>query len=223
MSDEKNKPEIPDESNWERDLEKAAQRVGREDFKNRLKKLEAEQAVVKSARIISLRRILSLAAGFFLLVASAGLWFANNNFSDEGIAKRNFQEPNFSGIRGTSDDTPFEYAVELFYKKDYVGAFKILSSNRKTNREDFFRGYIRLKEGSFEDAEKIFTQILRNEDPTWKAEADWFLAMTLFSSGKLDKAEGKVIEIKNDSNHPFQKKATKLLDELNSPWRKIVF
>ena len=65
-----------------------------------------------------------------------------------------------------------------------------------------------------EDSGKKLTTIIRNNKSRYLMQAEWFLALNFLYKNQIEKSGNLLLQIKNSRNHPYQKNAEKLFEEI---------
>lgn len=167
--------------------------------KARLKTLDAElmdPIVDKATPQFSMRRALSIAAGFLILVVAGFYLYAQTSYSTEAIAEQMFAPAPEEAFRGreeyvTSLGEKFAQAEQLFHDKKY------------------------------DDARQLYLFIIK-EDSMLKEQAEWNLLLSYYA---LDPAspQFKILfdRIRMDSGHAYNQYALRLASKMESPLYKI--
>lgn len=208
-------------------------------FKNLLLERGQQKTRKRRQRIIYLRRI---AAAVLLLLVVGGYFHLDNNFSDEGIRNEYFKPYSSTNNKGNSqpgEQSNYKLAIQAYNNSEYEDAIALFLVVPDSNRTNQFYMYLssallavdsknlHLNENNLiasNDSIKYhpavpYLQRLK-EFEEYREDAQWYLALAYLRSGYPELAK-KELEIIISKNSGYKSEAEKMLQKLNSPWRKI--
>ena len=160
-------------------------------------------------------------AASVLLVAVVGFFVLRGGESDpKALFADNFapyEAPvEFRGGDSTLAER-FEFAFSSYQLEAYgpaADAFQdILNTDPDEFSARFYLGVCKLAQDNGAGAEKEFRNLLAQNAPTWRSQAQWYLAMALLQQGKADAAEQE-LEALETRGGKYGKLAGELLGEL---------
>lgn len=165
-------------------------------------------------------RVLSIAAGFLLLVFAGTSFFATSNYSNEALAER-YSRSRIAGARGTSDAAALEPIKTLMAQGQYEQAISEME-NMEGNATALLRAEAYFKLALFENSLQEYDKVAAS-DSQLADEAAFQSALTLLAAGKTAEAKVALEKINADPANTFAQNATQVLNELDSVWRKIAW
>ncbi len=193
-------------------------------LKDELKRIKQN----KPAKIISIqKRIISVAAVFFIIVSASILWFANSKYSNTYLASTGFIEPNFSTVRGKSTSNILTKGINAYYENDYNNCQKLLSSIDKNSPlyidAQYILGLSLLKNNLYTEAIASFNKVYNSGDKKYKSGVKWNLMIAYLKNDETNKALAILDEFLQNPTSNYYHKAKQLKTKLQSNWRKLVF
>jgi hypothetical protein len=87
----------------------------------------------KPARIISLRRVLAVAASVAILIVAIGFWQVQQNYSNEALAANFYDDTNSTTRAIEGDESVLNEALSAYQDTDYAKAITLLNNIPDTN------------------------------------------------------------------------------------------
>ncbi|MEM1324400.1 MAG: hypothetical protein AAGI23_00520 [Bacteroidota bacterium] len=114
---------------------------------------------------------------------------------------------------GTSTDALAE-AMQSYEREQYETAIAQFATSPTTDTIQFFSGVSALAVGQYETAIANLEAVVEIEG-RFQREANWYLALSYLKSEEIEVAKEILTSIQKNNDHPYQKEATQLLEELN--------
>lgn len=201
---------------------KSIEIFGRNELKNKLRKIHREE--IKPGAAFGRRELLKLAAVFIGLLIVSGPFLYNYFYGApdyQQLFEENFNNyPDILSQRGESypDHLMLDEAMSYYKNKDFVNASVLFEALDKDDLPaddaiQFYSGISFLGAGNPEKASMILRSIATNNENPFREQARWYLALSFLSQEKPEEARILLEDIaKNKSwNHV---KANQLLKEL---------
>lgn len=185
-----------------------------------------------ATRQLKITRLVLAIAASLLILAIAGFWYANNNYSDKALASKYFNaETTISTVRSeTGTVNKYEEGLLLLEKKEYdkaIAFFKrLLTGNDLTDENKFEPAYylalVYYQKDEFAKAANTSLPIATSSS-RWQPKGRWLHLNALLSLGQTDEGFYNFLEAaREDDSDPFyQKQAVGLGDEMDSFWRRL--
>lgn len=205
--------------------QKAMEGLAYDLLRAKMAKLEKKK---EAKRFFIGRRMLSIAAGFLLLIAAtSGLLYSNLSYSNQSLYADHFEFPNVSLIRGESDaESAYDNAVQAYQNKDFdtaVNELNAISAEESIyNSAQYFLGAVYLESKRPEQAASVFQNLLQKNDKRYDKNVEWNLVLTYLQSGNTQEVNNRIDAILAEPNHPFANQARQLKKNMNSFWRKML-
>ncbi len=185
----------------------------------------------RKKKVFSLKKQwLSIAASLLFLICLGGLWYINDNFSDQSLADANHKLPSpsfqFKGDQSSSNKDIFKQVSAAYSSKDYPKAIELLSSvtpSPEYNKARFHLGNLYLETDQATNAISVFEDLLTKNDIRYQEEVQWLVAVAYLQNNEPDQSRKALRPILKDPAHSFYKQAVTLAKNLNSPLRIFVF
>ncbi len=166
--------------------------------------------------------IFAFSSFLLLFIVSAVLFFVINssNGSDLHYGILKFLPPSYikTETRGNYNEEIFDRAMKCYNNKDYSAALKDLNliTSKKNNNYKvlFFKGICNLLTDKLEAAEKDFSVIIQNMNPSYFDEAIYYKGITLLRKGEKRQAIATLNNLSTDKYSPFSKKAISLINRI---------
>lgn len=197
-----------------------------QELKNRIGDIRNKNATKvvpiqkKSPRIF---RLVAIAASILLLVTVGTTWFMNNQYSNEGIASRNFVPYDAGVLLGDNDDNAYTQGLLAYQKKDFAAAIaafeKVPTTDGLYNETQFYLGNAYLSEDKPEKAIIALETVQNANLPQFQEPTEWYLALAYLKADNEEKAKELLTVISNDSEHFYYDEAVGVLGDLDGGWR----
>jgi len=217
-------------------------KIYKENLKNRFKEFENENiqssplsVEKKSARTISMRRMLSIAAAILLLAVASFLIFQNINSgaSNEQLFAKNLDTTNIPGLENQKRNNGGQFselsdkwgdAIISYEKKNYKEALNEFEQIREDEIEpknkskfQFLKTILLIHNNQYENAWTTLNQINVTENDAAEMELNWYKALLTL---KLEKPKEEIRQafqaVVNDSIIKTRKEqAQTILDKLD--------
>ena len=177
-----------------------------------------------------LKWMLSMAAGFLLLLA-VGSWWAGRNYSDEALAVNSFSDNQITSfVRSTGGATndPFADGLTALNQNKYEAAITFFSAfseqDAAYNEAVLYLALAQFKAGDYANAQGN-AQLVIEQSPQFSAKAKWLLVNVLLASGETGNDFQQLLaEMVADGDNPYyQKSAQTLQKDLGAFWREFVW
>jgi tetratricopeptide (TPR) repeat protein len=171
--------------------------------------------VVKMRR--PLRYILMAAASviFIGLIAIGYLFY---QLSPENVYNEGYVSYNLPVSRGSSTE-PANALEQAYQKKDFRQVTELANSGAMSERDQLLAGLSFMQLNQFDQAIKQFRDVLTSQNPTYKPDAEYYLALSHLRMKQYDEALDIFKKIKADESHLYHKQvSSKMLREIR--WLK---
>ena len=180
---------------------------------------------------VRLKWVLSLAAGFLLLLA-VGSWWAGRNYSDKALAANSFTNNQITSfVRSTGDATndPFADGLTALNNNNYEDATTFFSAfseqDAAYNEALLYLALAQFKAGDYTNAQANARIVIENS-PQFLPKAKWLLMNVLLAQkgnedGEFQRLLGEMVS--DDSNPYYQKSAQNLREGLDAFWRGVIW
>lgn len=189
-----------------------------DEVRSKIRKISDKQVVRK----YSFKRHLSIAASILVLAMATGVFFANNNYSNESISEAYYQAPNFSVNRDVVPVSNLEKAKVQFGSQNYSEVIELLENTTNT-QELYLLGHALYQNNSFNEAAGVFKKLIPLNDTRVSIDSEWFYAISMLNGDETIEAKAILLDISKDEEHPYQEDAEKMLQLLESKMRFLVF
>ncbi|MEM9887267.1 MAG: outer membrane protein assembly factor BamD [Bacteroidota bacterium] len=213
------------------------------DLKNQMDAFDAdlqeETKIVEmkpqaKVRRLNLRRTMSLAASFLVLLVAGGLWFSNTNYSDQALSSKNVDRldwlaTNDSRQGGSENIDPFKTGIDALQDKDYAAAIDFFESIPKSDatwsQARLQLAYAQYQSTNYQNAKTTLDELIQeNRSTINRQKAEWLKLQVLLASGQSkDEFEQLLNTISTNAQHLFQPQALEMQQDLNTFWRKLIF
>ena len=213
------------ELHWRKEMRLVFKKKGRADMKSRLQALEKEKnnnTRIDEKKPTSFLRVvgrnwLSLAAGMALVLSS--VWWLNNQTSNPNdlFAAHYEPYPNIIApiVKSETSATDYDLAFQRYEQGQYGEALQLLEQLPTTDEAvNFYQGLTLIAQQDWERASAVLIPISENDQHRFSLPAQWYLALTYLQLGVTEKTKSLLTQISTIAKHPFQKKATILLENL---------
>ncbi|NNF02555.1 MAG: tetratricopeptide repeat protein [Bacteroidia bacterium] len=222
--------------------EDAEFKKGFEDYKNAVNVLElnSENVIdqelerlnelypVENSKVKSLRSnnsIYLLIAACLLIVLLSGAYYnASTNYSTDQIVSTELSSYGAFNNRSAGSNESADPGIELYRKRDYLKVVEHYSNvdpDQLDNTQTFYLANSHLLSGNSENAIRYFEKVVESDDIRFKEVSEWYLGLSYLKSGNDSKACKLFKTISTDPQHSYRNKASRILQKLDSPWRKI--
>ncbi|GEM_PF-3216353 len=190
---------------------------------------EAKEAPIEGKNV-RLKWVLSLAAGFLLLLAVGG-WWAGRDYSNEALAANSFTNNQITSfVRSTGDATndPFAGGLTALNQNNYEDAITFFSAfseqDASYNEAVLYLALAQFKAGEYANAQSN-AQLVIEQSPQFSAKAKWLLVNVLLANGETGNDFQQLLtEMAADEDNPYyQNKAIQLQKKLNVFWRGLTW
>ena len=208
--------DLEQEMNLLEDLEVVAGHATRRDLKARWQQLEADRKSSPKPKLVWRRWVAVAAVG--LLLITAGLWFANRNYSNKALFAANYDLPNFSSERGAMDHQSFQQAADAFYRGDYpltLAILEVVNFSKQPLMVERLRFHSALQIGNYELAATSLEKL-----PTNKTK-DWLTVLLYLKTEDTEQVRLELKKILDQPGHPYLPEAEALNRQFDSPWRLL--
>lgn len=195
--------------------------------------LSGQQHTPAKVRTLGMRRLLSYAASFLVLLTCGTLWFANTNYSDTALANLNesklnlYNSSNNRTVENQQTQTRQE-GITALEEHRYTDAIQFFDAIATENPSDFSAqlssAYAAYKAGNYSIAEETAAKMAKQtQDKLVQQKAEWLIVQSkLAYQGQDENLSTFLQKIVRDDTHLFQKEAKKLEIKRNSFWRKFL-
>lgn len=191
---------------------------------------EAKTVSMPNRRFGRVRSLLAYAASFLVLVVAGTTWWANANYSNQGLAGMEYDYI-ASGMTARNDGTqdPFADGIDAIEQGDYdaaVAFFETIPDTDESYTEALlYLAYAQYEQSNYQATLDVAQQVITNQPTTSnRFNAEWLIVQAQLASGKTDTDFEQNLEaIATNDNHDFQVQAQELQAKLNSLWRNLVF
>lgn len=167
----------------------------------------------KPAKIISLRRVLELAAASIIIVL--GTWFILNQTQSKPTYSEYADYGALALTERGEDDSVKILAENLFNNEQYEEAVGILEKihvqDPENNQIKLYLAMALIETEQYERADTLLTEIRENES-VYQYRAVWYLALSYLKQGDIEATKAVLKEIPESAAE--YNKARELLDEL---------
>lgn len=203
-----------------------AKKSGRDDLKNRLKRIQKEyeggnKEIIETKKISLWPKWIGIAASV-LLIITAGIFFLGK---DELNTQRAFNEYyEAAPLRLATRDLDTEKTIvqlnEYYTNKDYNDALpyfqKLLAIDSMNARMQLGIGICYLELDQLKSARNHFLSIIKAQDFRLQHQANWYMALSYLKEGKLDDAKKYLAPIINDSKADHHTQSIELMEKLKN-------
>lgn len=167
-----------------------------------------------------LTRVLSIAAGFLLLIFAGSTFFASANYSDTALADR-YAQSRIAGSRGNNDANLLEPAKVLMAKGNFTDGLTALQE-LEGNAAAMLRGEALYRLNRFDESIQAYQQVA-GSDSQLADEAAFQRALVLLAAGQTSAARTALEEVAANPANAFAKDAGQALNDLDGFWRNIAW
>lgn len=195
---------------------------GKQEFMKKLGSWEEEISGGKTAKVVSLKQILSIAAVVIILMVPLGyLIIQNATQPDDQELFASYFQPYEDVISQRSGDQGLqEKGLSAYNQQNYRAAIAYFEGHIDENLQDnaikTYLGISYLAVGEADKAEQWLTGTSQNATGLYKEVSEWYLALTYLKLSKKEKATAQLTAIAKQSNHMFQAQAKELIKELDN-------
>lgn len=215
-----------------RNLEKVAgARSVVNNFKNHI------NSEKKTAGIFTIRRVISVAASFLLVLTFSFLFYSNTFYSNESLAITTESELGLrlnSRVREINNEklnrSQFREGIKAYEEENIEEAKKIFSQITSTDdnylNAQLFLSLIYLSLQDYDSANKAALAIQKrigDEKDLMYMKAEWLQLKALIGLNNKAELSNLLNKIASDPSHQYYDRALVLKDNLNSIWRFFVF
>ncbi len=236
-----------EKANFEQNLQEDADFKEEVDFYKDLSKVvnwkgameEAQEELLEQqhtparVRTLGIRRLLSFAASFLVLLTCGTLWFANTNYSDVALANLNEDKLNLytSGtIRAVENQTTpaLQEGITALEEHRYTDAMQFFDAIQTENPVYFSAqlssAYAAYKAEDYNIAEQTATRIAQQtQDRLVQQKAEWLIVQSKLANQAQDESLSMLLQkIAKDDVHLFQEEAKALESNRNNFWRRFL-
>ncbi|MBL6446832.1 hypothetical protein JMN32_10950 [Fulvivirga sp. 29W222] len=195
---------------------------GEQEFMKKLGTWEEEISGRKSAKVIPIKRILSVAAVILVLMIPIGYLVLQNvaQPNNEELFATYFQ-PYEDIISQRSDAQSLqEKGLSAYNQQNYRAAIAYFESHIDENLQDnaikTYLGISYLAVSEAEQAEKWLKETSKNATGLYREVSEWYLALTYLKLGESKKAQEQLTLITQHPDHMFKSQAEVLYRELGN-------
>lgn len=198
---------------------KEVRSFGEQDFMQKLKSWEKDIAGEKKAKVIPLRKILSIAAILVLLMVPIGYLLLHDAFkADHQQLFTAYFEPYDDVISERSEQASLlDKGFSAYNQENYMAAVAYFEGYIDKNPADqgikTYLGISYLAAGESGKAEGILKEISQNATGIFKEVSDWYLVLAFLKSDKKENMHSQLLLISSQENHMFKKQADELIEE----------
>lgn len=208
-----------EELRFQEDLVGASGILGREELKGQLQALEAQHYSRPKPRL-GWKRLAAIAASVALLVTVSSLFYANQQYGNDALAKQYYDLPNYGGSRGEADiPNPFDQAIGAFYEQDYSTVISLLESGGNTAALDTdarsLLAHAYFHQGN-PSAVLVLTRQVDND-----TNLEWLRILSYLQINDTAEVQRQINNILRQDQHPLRLKARALQEKLGSKWRSF--
>ena len=213
-------PALKDEKALLEDLMGGIRLRGQKELRRRLEKIHQDVRLQERGSLPRIRRVrtwLGVAATLLLLVAALFWWRSVAVPNEEALFSQYFQPYEWPVINRGLPAEVYDAASELYFSGRYQ-AFLDLAQERlalddQAAKDQLAIGNAFLATRQYEEARQRFQLVAQN--PLYKDEASWFLALTELRAGNLAEARRLLTDIAKQPDRFYAGRAAQLLQELN--------
>ncbi len=200
-------------------IDNAMHALGAESLADAVREWEIELHTANKSttvRRLSVRRILSIAAGVAVVTAFMFLLRKPNYSSSELFASYYAPYENHIVSRGDGDDVILERAMSAYDNQNYQRAASLLQPYLEANPDErsvaLYLGIAQMEISNYGAAETHLIEALN--DPLYQQQADWYLALLYLRMDEKTKASQTLEKIVNMGDHYKEMEARELLRKL---------
>lgn len=172
---------------------------------------------LKNKKVKLYSKHLAWAAGFLILISITIYYFKPSNDIPEALLDTYYYASVSKDNNNSQKD--IENAIIEFNSKNYNSAIiefeSILKKNSQLNHVEFLLAMSYLNSGNYLKSIALLETISENKESYFWQDAQWYLAVAYYKSGRRNKAEKKFEEI-SKSNNAFKSKSLLMLKQLNN-------
>jgi hypothetical protein len=182
----------------------------------------------KPARIISLRRVLAVAASVAILIVAIGFWQVQQNYSNEALAANFYDDTNSTTRAIEGDESVLNEALSAYQDTDYAKAITLLNNIPDTNTyyldAQFLLAQSHYQLNDIEAAKTVAGRLQNSGMNSTREQSDWLLLMIYLKEGEQGKKpfQNLLQSILDNPSHTYYPKARQLQKKLDSFWGRIV-
>ena len=178
------------------------------------------------AKVIPIwQRAWARAAAILLLLGIGLFWYANKEYKNEALVASYFMEPNLSPTRSEVDQRPSNLAATAFELSDLKEAIQLASSvpADSADYEDaqYVLGHAYFKNNQPGLAVSAFEKVTERSGDF--ESALYNRALAFIKMGEIAAAKKILSEMAENDNYSKQERASRLLKQLDSPLRCLMF
>jgi TolA-binding protein len=179
-------------------------------------------------RVVSLKRIMAVAAGFLLLLAIGAYWQAQLNYSGPALAVQFYDDAALAGTRsGIQSANELSPGLSALQAEDYptaIAAFSAIpDSSAYFSDAQYLLANALYLSGRYDEAIPVLQALQGCPDPLIAEKADWLLALSYLNNGRKEDPAftGLVNDIALNADHAFHPQAVQVQQKLDSFWSRL--
>jgi TolA-binding protein len=180
-----------------------------------IKRTETPVVALKKQQTGIVRRLMPYAVGLAAAVAFLVMFVLRTENFDSQISSNHY--PAAEVRMGTNEDVAaWKKAMAAYKNNNFSEAAQQISSiTTPTNEQNFYLALSSIYQDTpdFNKATPLFRDFVEKHDAVYEEEARWFLAYSLFKSGKKEEAKTVLTEIVVKKGYNYQKAAGILAKE----------
>ena len=193
-------------------------------FKEQLNQIDKEE---NSIRVLALRHSITIAASVILLLIAGGcLWYANTQYTNLAIAQKHYISRGIGNIRSVSIYQQQVAKANLaFENQRYEEVIQLMSAIPEGDsayvEAQYLLGVSHFENNAFQRSIPHFRKVVKR-DHRQNQRAEWYMLLcflVLNDTSSFEKTKDAIL--KSDS-HYFKNELQKLLEDLQSNWRKLL-
>lgn len=194
---------------------------GEQDFMKKLNSWEKDIAGEKEAKVIPLKRILSIAAAIIIILIPIGYLLMSDEVqrAPQELYTAYF-EPYEDVISERSEGSGLlEQGLNAYNQENYRQAITYLEGFVKENPEDnsakAYLGIAYLAVNESDKAEATLKDVSQDATGLFKEVSEWYLALAYLNLNRPALTKDQLIDITSKPDHMYHSKAKELLQEID--------
>lgn len=178
------------------------------------------------------RRILAYAATISILLIATAFLYSNLTYSNAALASLDAAELGLdlddTGMRsGEAAADAFADGIASLSAADYAAASRffetITPENEAYTQAQLYLAFAHYKQNNYADAAESAQKATPALDAATRQKAEWVLLNSLLRINRVNEFQELLAQIAANNDHRYQEAAKELEQNLNSPWRSLVF
>lgn len=192
---------------------------GKQDFADKLKTWETEIASKKEAKVIPMKRLLSIAAAVIIILVPLAYLLLSNVFdhSNQELFTAYFEPYQDVISERSAEMGALEQGLSAYNQSNFPSAISqleiYLAAHPDEQGAKCYLGISYLASQQPDKAESMLKPVAEHSSGLFKEVAEWYLALAYLQQDQKEKARDQLRKIASQPDHIFGTRASQLLGE----------